>query len=280
MVTERERVDALKESSLRVQQARKKTGKQEAKSTQDIIDGMIKTYPGASLLTKPTVNRHVQQGKAGQSPTKRGQPRVLPLEGEAALIVHAQEADEDLVPLSMGQFHVAYIELVEGTTFALKFKNGKPSKGALNRLLERNSEFLQTEFPQNMEPLRAKNTFYENISEWFDVSRDVYLEIGAAEKNPVFADSSKDKQAGEVLSLGGGLTRKVDEIIITRACNISSCDEMPAFFNANTGQKAKQDKRITKVRHAETAKAKTGDGSRQRRGKSRCARTASKNTAV
>lgn len=238
--TERDRIEALKEASRRVECAQKKHGNKR-KKTASIICEMKAEYPGAALLSMSNMNRHVQIGRAGQSPAKAKKPRILSPEGESALVKYVLEADAMMLLLNQDELKDAYTDLVEGTNCGEKLKNNKPSRGATRALLSRHKDTLQAEFPQNMEPARAKWTTYENINAWYEVCKDTYVAADIAELNPKYDSTNPD----------------TDEIIITKPGSIGSCDEMPAWLNLNTGQKSGKDKKLTTVRPQE-AKSKAG----------------------
>jgi hypothetical protein len=168
------------------------------------------------------------------------------------------------IPMGHGEVGDAYAELVKDSVYGDKFKHGKPSKGAVQCLLERNDDILESTFPQNMEPKRAEWSTYENISDWFDVSRDAYLDAGVAQAHPKHAEEPE----------------KYDEVVVEKKGNIGSCDEMPLWVNVNTGQKAKKDKKVVKLRAPPNKKAKSGRGAQQRRDKSRARQISTKYNKV
>jgi len=105
--TERDRIEALKEASRRVECAQKNHGNKR-KKTASIICEMKAEYPGAALLSMSNANRHVQIGRAGQSPAKAKKPRILSPEGESALVKYVLEADAMMLPLNQDELKDAY----------------------------------------------------------------------------------------------------------------------------------------------------------------------------
>ena len=108
------------------------------------------------------------------------------------MVKYVLEADAMMLPLNQDELKDAYTDLVEGTNCGEKFKNNKPSRGATRALLSRHKDTLQAEFPQNMEPARAKWTTYENINAWYEVCKDTYVAADIAELNPKYDSTNPD----------------------------------------------------------------------------------------
>jgi hypothetical protein len=132
---------------------------QNGRSTLQVIgDEDESLYPE---LDASVVNKHIKRGLAGQSPLKRGKKRALTDDDEKAIANYLADASTDQELCLTLKARGCAQQAIEGTTLQDKFKNGRVSKGYMQRLLQRRhidqpgGQLLRSEFPQNMDHLRA-----------------------------------------------------------------------------------------------------------------------------
>jgi hypothetical protein len=231
----RDFIDDLKRvSAVVADERKKKNGRSTAKILQDL---------NTPQLLPCNVNKHVAKGLAGQSPSKRGRHQILSDDAVIRVIDYAKTCADDLEPLAVRELNETTQSLIEGTEIQSKFKHGVVSKGHTQRLLKTAADVLQTEFPQNMTHDRSEWCTYANIMDYFDIMQGCFVEMNISTANPRWDETPELERE----------SKGMVPIIHQKPGNICGADEMPFGLDMNTGQKSKQDKKITAVNTYEAA---------------------------